>query len=377
MPLLKRPAMIMAKATAKKQKSKHEQEEEPEVLKKPALKQDDLALVPSESLQVKIERLQNSTKGLELEDTENQFKNFFEWSLWKQFENDRLALGGSRGQQVQEQYGSIRGNGSDAKKKKLLKTYLLGGGFKDAYFAMSATYTKSISQEEESSYVPWKTALDYYGLSELKARIMSGTLHARKCPKDPRFWEVSKEVSRKKDTTSFDSKISGTASASKGKKLDDLKSFIEAGHKNPLQDMGMENFTFSDDDASEKEDDAAMDPGLKKLLGIKESPKDPVDMLETASVALSTKVTDSKTQVKVKQALSVTKVVVARFEKQISEASCSQKAKLIMTNMMKEIKKTYAELEEGSKQRKLHNAEKKCVTLASLLKKLKAKLAEE
>ena len=205
-----------------------------------------------------------------------------------------------RGQQVQEQYSNIRGSGSDAKKKKLLKTYLLGGGFKDAYFAMSATYTKSTAQEEESSFVPWKTALDYYGLSELKARIVSGTLQARKCPRDPRFWEVSKEVSTKKDTTRFDSKISGTASSSKGKKLDDLKSFIEAGHKNPLQDMGMENFTFSDDDASD-EDDGAMDPSLKKLLGIKESAKDPVDMLETASVALSANVKDSKTQSKVKQ----------------------------------------------------------------------------
>ena len=278
---------------------------------------------------------------------------------------------------MQEQYSNIRGSGSDAKKKKkLLKTYLLGGGFKDAYFAMSATYTKSTAQEEESSFVPWKTALDYYGLSELKARIVSGTLQARKCPRDPRFWEVSKEVSTKKDTTLFDSKISGTASSSKGKKLDDLKSFIEAGHKNPLQDMGMENFTFSDDDASDKEDDGAMDPSLKKLLGIKESPKDPVDMLETASVALSANVKDSKTQSKVKQALSVTKVVVGRLEKQISDAGCGQKAKLVMTTMMKEIKKICAELEEGLQQRKLHNAEKKCVTLATLLKKLQAKLAE-
>ena len=58
------------------------------------------------------------------------------------------------------------------------------------------------------------------------------------------------------------------------------------------------------------------------------------------------------------------------------DAGCGQKAKLVMTTMMKEIKKICAELEEGLQQRKLHNAEKKCVTLATLLKKLQAKLAE-
>lgn len=75
--------MIMEKATAKKQKSsqvvpRESEQDEPGVLKKPALKQDDLDLVPAEDLQGKIERLKNSTKGLELEETEKQFKDFFE-----------------------------------------------------------------------------------------------------------------------------------------------------------------------------------------------------------------------------------------------------------------------------------------------------------
>ena len=61
--------MIMEKATAKKQKSsqlvpRESEQDEPGVLKKPALKQDDLDLVPAEDLQGKIERLKNSTKGL-------------------------------------------------------------------------------------------------------------------------------------------------------------------------------------------------------------------------------------------------------------------------------------------------------------------------
>ena len=75
--------MIMEKATAKKQKSsqlvpRESEQDEPGVPKKPALKQEAMDLVPAENLQGKIERLKNSTKGLELEETEKQFKDFFE-----------------------------------------------------------------------------------------------------------------------------------------------------------------------------------------------------------------------------------------------------------------------------------------------------------
>ncbi|CAE7668531.1 slc38a6, partial [Symbiodinium necroappetens] len=349
---------------------------EPEVQKKPSLKEGDFALVACEGLQSKLDRLRESTRGLELQETEGPFKKFFDglsnkerWSLWKQFENDRAALDGDRGKKVQEDYSSIRGPGSDSKKKKLLKAYLVGGGFKDVYFSVSATFSKTREQEEETSYVPWKKAVDYYGLSELKARILSGSLLARRCPRDPRFWEVGKEVSTSRDKSRFDFQTTGHAASSKAKTLNDFKQFVDDGRTQSLRNMGMEGLDFEESEGSDKEADTGMDPGLKKLLGIKDAPKekDPLEALETASAAVSQKASDRHSHSKVKAALSVTNAAMTKLETKISDMSCSLKEKLSMNAMLKDLKKNWLDLQTASQEKVLKNASKKCLRSLELL----------
>ena len=115
---------------------------------------------------------------------------------------------------------------------------------------------------------------------------------------------------------------------------------------------------------------------MKKLLGIKDifKEKDPLEVLETASVAVSQKASDKQSHAKVKAALSVTNVAMNKLETKISDMTCSLKEKLSMNALLKDLKRNWLDLQTASQEKVLKNASKKCVTLAELLKKLQAKV---
>jgi hypothetical protein len=89
-----------------------------------------------------------------------------------------------------ESISYVKGIGSMAKKKKCLIGWVLDKGqCKQRY----REFFHSISVNKSDIYVAdWMTyeeAKNKYGTSELKDRVDAGTIQARRCPKDQRFFE--------------------------------------------------------------------------------------------------------------------------------------------------------------------------------------------
>jgi hypothetical protein len=84
----------------------------------------------------------------------------------------------------------VKGTGSMAKKKRCLIGWVLDKGQCKQHYR---EFFHSISVVKSDIYVAdWMTyeeAKNKYGTSELKDRVDAGTIQARRCPKDQRFFE--------------------------------------------------------------------------------------------------------------------------------------------------------------------------------------------
>ncbi|CAE7324483.1 unnamed protein product [Symbiodinium sp. CCMP2592] len=355
MPILKRPCMVMEKAAQKKLKGSDagDKSQSSKSAESKGFTEQNLQLLPDDTLENKLVRFRQSCKGKPSEETDQLFKKFLQdlgpkerpWSLWKNFESERGQLGGEQGKVVNQQYKELSGPGSDKKKKALLKTYLVSG-LKDAYFQISCSFTKDFSSSDEQAYIPWKAAVDYWGLQELRARLLSGSLTARRNPKDDRLWEVSKETHTEKSTTTKSTTLTGSASTSKNKSLAqvmDLK-------KQSLTDVGQGLDSFDGVfEADDDDEEGGLDPGLKKLLGVKEpekTQKNAQDLIETASIALENE-DDKKAQSKVSQALFVTKRVIAKVKKSLKDEPPSKKEATQLQTLVEEVQAAVQDLENG------------------------------
>ena len=184
--------------------------------------------------------------------------------LWKKFENQRKQDG------TDEQYRKVvAGTGMKKKANACLKVYLkTGGNTKDAMFQDLVTKVYGTkSMEEKAAWQPLNYMLTRYGMKELKARVLAGTIECRKNPHDPRFPEfrelLETEARSIVHENSSQVKSSRKAGASEFLALANMK-FDE-----------MQSFQFLQEDA-EPEDAASM---VKSLFGKNRAPQnDPLPL---------------------------------------------------------------------------------------------------
>ena len=117
--------------------------------------------------------------------------------LWKQFEASRKS------NNQEETFKELTsGSGSLAKKKELLRSWVLDGG-KPAKHFKECCHSFKLSQGHslEGAWLSKKQALDAIGPEELKARVMAGTIQTRRNKQDSRFWEFRIQTEKDNLTT--------------------------------------------------------------------------------------------------------------------------------------------------------------------------------
>lgn len=159
--------------------------------------------------------------------------------LWKKFESQRKQDG------TDGQYRTaVSGCGMKKKSLTCLKAYLkTGGNTKDALFQDLVTKVYATKAHEEKEVrQPLNYMLQRYGMKELKARVLAGTIDCRKNPYDPRFPEFREllESSSRKITHENSSQVKTTKKASS-------KDFYALANMD-LQELQTLQFADEDDD---------------------------------------------------------------------------------------------------------------------------------
>lgn len=91
---------------------------------------------------------------------------------------------------VGESISYVKGSGSMAKKRKCLIGWVLDKGqCKQHYREVFHSISVVKSDIYVADWMTYEEAKSKYGTSELKERVDAGTILARRCPKDPRFFE--------------------------------------------------------------------------------------------------------------------------------------------------------------------------------------------
>ena len=117
--------------------------------------------------------------------------------LWKQFEASRKS------NNQEETFKELTsGSGSLAKKKELLRSWVLDGGKPAKHFKECCqSFKLSQGHSLEGAWLSKKQALDAIGPEELKARVMAGTIQTRRNKQDSRFWEFRIQTEKDNLTT--------------------------------------------------------------------------------------------------------------------------------------------------------------------------------
>ncbi|CAK0906702.1 unnamed protein product, partial [Prorocentrum cordatum] len=187
-------------------------------------------------------------------------------SAWKMFEKSRQSEGNDA-----DYKNSTKGTGSNEKKTRLLKKWILDKGkCGNHYLGYLQEINLDKSRKVEEDWVPFATAEKRWGKEELAARVKSGTIRARRDPKDTRFWEFQVVTDMTSVTCSFQKKLQ---LRSDSKKAVDNKTFHRFQVADPTK-LDEHDFMIQDNevDDSEVEDDAGdIDVDLAKTLGIKNS----------------------------------------------------------------------------------------------------------
>jgi len=209
--------------------------------------------------------------------------------LWKKFESQRRQDG------TDEQYRqAVSGAGMKKKAGNCLKVYLKAGGTtKDSTFQDLVTRVYSTKNfEEKSVWQPGNYMLQKFGMKELKARVLAGTIECRKNPHDPRFPEFREllESSARKITHE-------NTSQTKTQKKVSASDFLALSN---MDLQGMQHLEFSAD-AEEGDTESMVNSffgkgAAKDLPIVKKNTKDIVDDDEGNDVFLKDLETASAVQ---------------------------------------------------------------------------------
>ena len=151
--------------------------------------------------------------------------------LWKAFEVQRKSDGEEEGYQA----ATSKGTGSLKKKRQLLFGWIKDGGKTGEYYrtwmdTVSLKKTKGVTE----TWLTKHQALAHWGPEELKDRVKTGSIPARKDPSDEKFWQF-RALTESAKTGVERVKTSGTSSKSKANlealqamsKLEGLESLTE------------------------------------------------------------------------------------------------------------------------------------------------------
>ena len=106
-------------------------------------------------------------------------------ALWKGFEQSRKACG-----QEELYKNECNGVGGTKKKRQLLRAWIMekqscGQTCRQSQHTMGLLKTQGVKEKHMTK----EETLTKWGKDELAQRLASGTIYARRCPQDKRFWE--------------------------------------------------------------------------------------------------------------------------------------------------------------------------------------------
>jgi hypothetical protein len=274
------------------------------VVKRPATKALDSHVILTEAAIAKLEGASDD----KIEEFLVKLSDKEQMSLWKKFEHQRKQDG------TDDQYRkAVSGCGMKKKANHCLKVYLkTGGNTKDVLFQDLVTKVySSTALQEKNTWQPLNYMLQRYGMKELKARVLAGTIDCRPNPHDPRFPEFREllESSSRNITQENTTQVKGTRKATSQEffalanmKLDGMqsidfgseaevpdsteslmKSFLGRNNSSPLpslptsgkqpkfdaDDEGQDQFFKDLETASAVEDETPMSVATLKLLQLK------------------------------------------------------------------------------------------------------------
>ena len=274
------------------------------VVKRPATKALDSHVILTEAAIAKLEGASDD----KIEEFLVKLSDKEQMSLWKKFEHQRKQDG------TDDQYRkAVSGCGMKKKANHCLKVYLkTGGNTKDVLFQDLVTKVySSTALQEKNTWQPLNYMLQRYGMKELKARVLAGTIDCRQNPHDSRFPEFREllESSSRNITQENTTQVKGTRKATSQEffalanmKLDGMqsidfaseaevpdtteslmKSFLGKNNSSPLpslptsgkqpkfdaDDEGQDQFFKDLETASAVEDATPMSVATLKLLQLK------------------------------------------------------------------------------------------------------------
>lgn len=178
------------------------------VVKRPATKALDSHVILTEAAIAKLEGASDD----KIEEFLVKLSDKEQMSLWKKFEHQRKQDG------TDDQYRkAVSGCGMKKKANHCLKVYLkTGGNTKDVLFQDLVTKVySSTALQEKNTWQPLNYMLQRYGMKELKARVLAGTIDCRQNPHDSRFPEFREllESSSRNITQENTTQVKGTRKA--------------------------------------------------------------------------------------------------------------------------------------------------------------------
>jgi hypothetical protein len=184
--------------------------------------------------------------------------------LWKKFEKSRKV----EGQEESYQHAMKSGPGSLEKKRKLLFLWVqndktCGERYREYVEKMSLVKTEGVKQK----WLTTQEAVSRWGKEELWSRVQAGTILARRCPQDKRFWEFKSQQQVSKTEVQ---KVKETQVGCSGKL--DKQTALEYQNMDwgSLHEDAWDATAFGD---GEEEEGDENNKDLAKLLGVK-LPKD-------------------------------------------------------------------------------------------------------
>ena len=152
------------------------------------------ALAQHNNLQEAIEKYQKGKLSADqLHEIFVQSSNKDTQKHWKGFEYHR-----NRDEKAKADWDELsslgKGEGKESKKRMLLLAWLKEKKFGAHYFTQSTKLASVKTQTKDLKWLTWQELQTKHGEAEAKARVVAGTLKARKDPTDPRFWQFLSET---------------------------------------------------------------------------------------------------------------------------------------------------------------------------------------
>ena len=176
---MKKPAAKSASVPkVKKEEKEKSKKDEKDKSKTPGkTKPEDMPTNASEcTLDEKMKDAKNKTEA-ETDEFLKNLNSHERMALWKRFEMDRSGTSTNQ-TSVRKAFDSLKGAGSVAQKRKLLRAWLQGG-MQQASLEVSLSFEHLVSDKQVDTWLPLHKAKEHYGPEELKARLAAGILAFR------------------------------------------------------------------------------------------------------------------------------------------------------------------------------------------------------